>query len=310
VTPVLLALLAAAEPGIYSCTPPDTTSREADAAVRTRLPVLCYHGIGEGGGLSVSPARFRADLEALCARGFFLVTADDLLEGLERVPSDRSPVMITFDDGWQGQFNMLTGPDGSATLDPLCAVGLMEDFCGEHPEFGRGATFFISWDKVPFGQQDLLEEKLNFLLDNGYCIGNHSRRHQSLMGLDPDLWEQSMTGALERFEPLLGIRTCRISTAAWPGGRIPEGEWASSRLASMEWNGHPAARLGFVVDGALAEIGGLDDPHSAMRLGRIDMGLYSVTRLMAHSGVSRGAALREDLHDPMPWRIDPPGPPY
>lgn len=300
-----LAALAGMPPGTYSCNAPDAAPQAPLPDGPDRFPVLCYHSIDGGGRLSVSAWRFRSDLEQLESEGFFLITPDDLSNGLARLPEGRSPVMITFDDGWQSQFNYLTGPDGSLEIDPLCAVGILEAFCDGHPDFGRGAVFFISFDKTPFGQQEYLEQKLNFLLDSGYCIGNHSTRHRSFMGMGADYWGQALTGAQEAVKRYAGIRIGGMYATAWPGGRLPEGAGVDERLSTISFEGIPSAGLGFVVDGALADLGSLSSTSGRLRISRVDMGLYTTTRLLGHSGFYRPETWREDLHSPMPFSPAP-----
>jgi peptidoglycan/xylan/chitin deacetylase (PgdA/CDA1 family) len=309
VIPLLAAVLAGfLEPGVYRCPGPDTSSTTTPSSAPDRIPILCYHSINSSGRLSVSPWRFRSDLEDLYSEGFYLITPDDLQNGLSRLPEGRSPVMVTFDDGWQSQFNYLTEADGSLLLDQQCALGILESFYEEHPDFGRGAVFNISWDKTPFGQGSLIEDKFNFLLDNGYCIGNHSLKHRSLIYLGADSWDDSITGALDRFERYLGLRTGEVDTMAWPGGRIPEGSSTDERLSSIGFRGRAAVSMGFSVDGALADLGSIGSLSGRLRLGRIDMGLYSTSRLFSHGGYYQPAEWRSDLHSPMPFRLVPPEP--
>ncbi|HPH39796.1 MAG TPA: hypothetical protein PK274_06110 [Candidatus Fermentibacter daniensis] len=300
-----LAALAGTPPGVYSCEPPDTPPPPPLPEGSDRFPVLCYHSIDTGGELSVSARRFRNDLEQLESEGFFLITPEDLSNGLVRLPEGRSPVMITFDDGWQSQFNYLRRPDGSLEIDPRCAVGILEEFCDSHPDFGRGAVFFISFDKIPFGQQEYIEQKFNFLLDRGYCIGNHSARHRSFMGMGADSWGPALTGAQEAVKKYVGIRLGGMYAAAWPGGMIPEGARVDERLSTISFEGIPSAGLGFVVDGALADLGSLRSASGRLRISRMDMALSSVTRLLGHRGFYRPETWREDLHSPMPFSAVP-----
>jgi len=301
--PVLVsAVLSAVEPGAYTVAPPDTSTACSPAPVgQSCFPVLCYHGVDSGRGLSVTPYRLRCDLQALYDAGFFLVTPEDLENGLLQVPLDRSPVMITFDDGWQDQYNLEVQGDGSSRLDPDCAVGVLESFCEANPDFGRGAVFFISWDKTPFGQAGLLAEKLSFLLDNGYVIGNHTLRHSSLVSLPPEGWESALTAPLDKLRGFIGLRTSGVTSVSWPGGRLPEGGEYEERLLSMDLEGAPVVEMGFLVDGALASLSSLEGQSGRLRISRVDMGLYSMQRLFQHRGfIGRGAA-RTSLHDPLPY---------
>jgi hypothetical protein len=293
--------LLSAAPGAYAAPGLEYSDADTIGTVENeRFPVLCYHGVNLTGAISVSPQRLRYDLEMLYDCGFFLVTPDDLEEGLVQVPEGRSPLMLTFDDGWQDQFDIVTSADGGTSISSQCALGILEEFCADHPEFGRGAVFFISWDKIPFGQPGLLEEKLNFLLDHGYCIGNHTLRHSSFMSLPREGWDEAIDGSLARFRPLIGLRTSGVTALSWPGGRLPKGTDVDEAILSITWEGAPAVRMGFVVDGDLASLGGIADGDGRLRISRVDMGRFTMGKLLQMRGLIVGGLGRTSLHDPLP----------
>lgn len=292
-------------PGVYPVTPPDSSSGgQASPATGSGIPSVCYHDVDGSGSLSVSPAEFRHDLEEFFEAGCYLVTPADIEIGFTQLPNGRLPLLVSFDDGWQSQFNLVEAPDGSLVIDPQCALGILESFCAEHPDFGRGATFFISWDKIPFGQASLVGLKLNMLLDMGYEIGNHTRRHTVFSRLDPSLWPRALTDALDCFREHLGIRTGSVRAAAWPGGRIPDSQAGFDAVRTAEYAGAPVVTTGFLVDGALLFLSGLEQDEGRLRMSRTDMARYSVARLLGHRGLIDVGG-RSDLHDPMPWRYRP-----
>jgi len=303
VTALLAAFLVSFPAGAYSSTPLEAAQEDSCGAQDLcRFPVLCYHGVDDGGGLSISPLRLRSDLQALYDAGFFLVTTEDLEDGFDRVPSDREPVMLTFDDAWQDQFNLIPTADGSFEMDGRCALGILEQFCSEHQDFGRGAVFFVSWDKVPFGQADLLGEKLNYLLDNGYCIGNHTLRHSSFMSLPRGQWGDAIGGLLGRLRPLIGLRASGVTAAAWPGGSLPKGADADEAVLSIDWEGSQAVRLGFVVNGDLASLQRIRTEDGRLRIARIDIARFTVRGVLQLRGLMNGGLARTSIHDPMPAR--------
>jgi peptidoglycan/xylan/chitin deacetylase (PgdA/CDA1 family) len=182
-------------------------------------------------------------------------------------------------------------------------VAILADFTEEHPDFGGHAIFFISWDKVPFGQERWLEEKLNLLLDMGHEIGNHTWRHRHFMSLQGDQWSPAIIRALEEFDDYLGIRTDGISSVSWPGGSIQDGSWVTERLAAMEFQGRPAVGLAFLVDGAISSFRRvLSDADRRIRISRIDMSQYSVGRILQWPNLMTCSSGRSDLHAALPWR--------
>jgi peptidoglycan/xylan/chitin deacetylase (PgdA/CDA1 family) len=307
---VALVLMAAleVEPGaarvaaLDSC--PSPTSRED---VPAGLPILCYHHVSaEPGMYSVSPRRLERDLMRLADEGFYLVTPEDLENGLMQVPAGRRPVMVTFDDGWRD--NMFFVEDDPGRLDPHCALGVMERVSRRRPEMGRGAVFYLSWDKVPFGEEELVEEKLNRLLDLGYSIGNHTLYHASFSRLARDRWDRTVTGALELFRRNLGLRTAAVSSLSYPGGSLPKEAGAEEFMDALRDRGRKAVSFGVLVDGAVTSMRRMAETRlGRYRTSRIDMSRYSVEKLLRWPTLPGPGTGRQSLHDPLPYRMPPLG---
>ncbi len=268
------------------------------------IPVVCYHQVsGISSKYGVTPGALWSDLEAFYEAGFSLITTVDLENGFLQFPSGRRPMILTFDDGWQDNFSFIEYPDGSHSTDPGCVVAILADFTEEYPDFGGGAIFFVSWDKIPFEQEEFVGEKLNMLIDMGHEVGNHTWRHRHFIGLMADQWSPAILRAMDGFYQYLGMRTSSISSVAWPGGAIQKGSWVTDRLMAMEYDGLPAVDLGFVVDGAISSFRRvLPDPDERVRISRIDMSQYSVYRLLQWPNLMTYGMGRSNLHDPLPWR--------
>ena len=305
-TGLLAAIMMTWVPGTGTVTPLEYQALENPPdGTTTGIPVLMYHHVSDpvDGYFGLSTYRFRSDLEQLDAAGFYLITPEDLENGLMQVPADRRPVILTFDDGWQDNFSFYLAGD-EIRIDPGCAVAILEEYCDGHPDFGRGATFFISWDKVPFGQDEFVAEKLNLLMDMGYAVGNHTRRHGHFERLPWNRWHDSVVGALERFHRRLGLRTSLVSAMAYPGGRFPEGVGGEEYLAEMEFQGVQAVSMGFLANGSISSLGRLlDSPEGWYRIGRLDMSQYSVPLVLGWRNLMSASMARSDLHDPLPWRM-------
>ena len=118
-----------------------------------QIMVVAYHAFGaEEGRWERTPAGLRADLQGLYDRGYRPVNLIDMVTGKMDVPKGYSPVVITFDDGREGQFRYITGEDGQQSVDPTSAVGVMLAFNKEHPDWKLRATFYVS--DVPFQKAD------------------------------------------------------------------------------------------------------------------------------------------------------------
>ena len=61
------------------------------------------------------------------------------------IPAGCTPMIFTFDDGTKGQFSLVE-KDGKLVAEEKSAVGIMEKFNKEHPDFGMKGTFYKPWE--------------------------------------------------------------------------------------------------------------------------------------------------------------------
>lgn len=172
-----------------------------------RVPVFMYHNIVADDvwrDPTVDPYMYRTydefwnDMLWLYEHDFYLVGMNALISGHLDIPLGKHPVVFTFDDSSSLHFSVITGANGQLEIDPNCAVGLMERFYAEYPGFGRGAHFGIvpahkfSW---PQHEQDhLFEMKVQWLMENGYEIGNHTLSHPNLAAISDEDFAWTVTG--------------------------------------------------------------------------------------------------------------------
>lgn len=212
-----VALLAlAAVPGLAPAEPraPNTLGR---------VMILEYHKIDRPEGRwTRTPEHFRRDLERLWERGYRLVALNAYLDGRIVLPPNTSPVILTFDDSSPGQFRYLER-GGALIVDPDCAVGILEAFEREHPEFGRAATFFVLPGADPpnrlFDQPDLATRKLQYLATRGYEIGNHTLWHANLGRYPEPVVRRQIAQAqewIQRHVPGYRLRTLALPMGAYP----------------------------------------------------------------------------------------------
>jgi len=144
-----------------------------------QVMILMYHGIGDKEAEWMrTPDNFRKDLKALYDKGYRLISLKDYIENNIKVEAGYSPLVFTFDDGAKNNFNIIE-ENGEKKIDPNCAVGILEEFKKEYPDFGYGGSFFVYYP-IPFRQKELIKEKYEFLIKNGYDIGNHAYTHENL----------------------------------------------------------------------------------------------------------------------------------
>lgn len=169
-----------------------------------------------------TPANFRGDLERLWERGYRLVALNDLLDGRIAILRGTTPVVLTFDDSSPGQFRLIER-NGGWVPDPDCAVGILEAFERQHPEFGRAATFYVLPGADPpnrlFNQKDLVARKLQYLAAQGYEIGNHTLWHANLAKYPERVVRRQLATAqewIQRHVPGYRIRTLALPMGAYP----------------------------------------------------------------------------------------------
>ncbi len=169
-----------------------------------------------------TPDNFRRDLERLWERGYRLIALDDYLDGKIALPRGTTPVILTFDDSSPGQFRYLER-GGQPVIDPDCAVGILEAFQREHPDFGHAATFYVLPGADPpnrlFNQPAWSTRKLAYLASRGYEIGNHTLWHANLAKYPEATVRRQIATAqewIQGYVPGYRPRTIALPMGAYP----------------------------------------------------------------------------------------------
>ncbi|OPX43094.1 polysaccharide deacetylase [Ruminiclostridium hungatei] len=122
---------------------------------------------------------FEKLLPDLYDRKYRLVSLTDMLNNNINVPAGCIPMVFTFDDGTSGQFNLIE-KDGKLVINPKSAVGILEEFNKKHPDFGMKGTFYVNLGVSTFQGSGNMADRLSYLVDKGFEIGNHTKTHVSL----------------------------------------------------------------------------------------------------------------------------------
>ncbi|MBN2343151.1 MAG: polysaccharide deacetylase family protein [Deltaproteobacteria bacterium] len=125
--------------------------------------------------------RFRSLLQTLYNQNYRLIGLNDFINNRIDTPPGTTPIVFTFDDATAGQFHLVKR-DGEWVAAADSAVGIMEAFHEEHPDFGLEGTFYINLgNAMPvFEGGGTLAERLQYLVDKGFEIGNHTYSHVDL----------------------------------------------------------------------------------------------------------------------------------
>jgi hypothetical protein len=158
------------------------------------VPILEYHVITTDPTQEAQFVRtkddFIADLTWLYDHNFYIITVRELIENRISAPAGKYPVVLTFDDATSFQFSATKGADGKLVIDPDSAVGILEDFFASHPGFGHTALFAIIVNNCfafpDDSQMDICGDKLTWLAEHGYEIGNHTMNHMDLLDQDDE----------------------------------------------------------------------------------------------------------------------------
>ncbi|HHU29842.1 MAG: polysaccharide deacetylase family protein [Bacillota bacterium] len=206
------------------------------------IPVLMYHNILEPEAVwTRTPDNFRADLQRFYDLGYRPVSLTDVVTNNINIPAGTSPLVLTFDDGSAGHFRLIKNEKGEIIVDPDCAVQIILDFAGKHPEMGTAATFFVHLPH-PFAQADSWYTgehrtwKLEKLVEWGMEIGNHTLNH---LNLRRDIKSpQQLLEQLGKPHRLLAeiLPAYKMNSLSLPYGIGPLDEW-KDYLYSGEYQG-------------------------------------------------------------------------
>lgn len=278
----LLAACGASEETPTSSSAPATTLATSSPAVSANSSPACYanelgqvlvleyHRIDDSGNdFTRSAQKFRSDLQWLYDHDFHIVPPRDYFRNQISAPAGKRIAVLTFDDGVVSQFRYLVSADGTKTLDPECAIVVMEDFFSQHPDFGRGALFSIlplapfSWPDAP-DQLPFATEKLRWLLDHGYEIGNHTLDHVDLSNLPDEQVKKELAASVDKTQEY--VPDAQIELIAVPFGGYPAHD---SLLRGFEYGGKQYTFLGALKVGGNPAVSPADPQFDPLYVARI-----------------------------------------
>ena len=174
------------------------------AAARTAdVPIFIYHhtkpGVTPqsltGQAMMVNPETFEQHLKYLQANRFQTIRFADLAAYLveETVTLPERPAIISFDDGWEDQFQY--------------AFPLLQ-------KYRFSATFFVVSDYID-RENFITSEQLRLLAAANMEIGSHTRSHPTLTGLGAQRQWNEIAASKSILEERLGVA---IDSFAYPYG--------------------------------------------------------------------------------------------
>lgn len=200
-----------------------TDQQLAELAVNEvgRVLVSEWHTIGadSDGDYRNTLATFREQLQYLYDRDLRPVTTAEYANGSFPIPAGTSPVILTFDDSSPNHFQW--AEDG-VTPEPDSVVGILEEFAASHDDWRATAMFAYNWP--PFGDSDMadVQAKLQYLVDNGFELSNHTVTHANLSDLDDAGVQQEIGANVSNL--LEVIPEAQVTTLTLPFGVHPNNE--------------------------------------------------------------------------------------
>jgi peptidoglycan/xylan/chitin deacetylase (PgdA/CDA1 family) len=190
---------------------------------RPEVPVLCYHQIGPGingengnaGSLTVSANAFEQQMKMLYDSGYRTILPDQLYAYLTgKMVFSFKPVMITFDDGTEGQFAR-----GLKTLD----------------KYRFKATFFIM--TVSINKPGYLSKaELQSIINQGHVIGNHTWDHHNVKEYSNTDWKKQLDDPAKTLEAITGKPVVYFA--------YPYGSWTQQAIQELKKRNY---KLAFIL---------------------------------------------------------------
>lgn len=187
------------------------------------VPIMMYHGIINkpsdqteytGGnvdkdGYNRTSEAFHKDLEFYYENGYQMIRLNDYVNGKIDVDYKKSPIILTFDDGNDNNIKV-TGldEDGNIIIDENSAVGILEKFKKEHPDFNVTATFFVNG--TLFNQPEYDEKIIKWLVENGYDVGNHTENHLDIKKSSSEQVQKEIVSVYQQLEEIIPDKYVKI----------------------------------------------------------------------------------------------------
>lgn len=178
-------------------TPLEYASVSDPSVAGRKIPILMYHAIAEEPttsltSLFVRPSELEAQLKYLSDNGYQTITFEDL----DNISAYSKPVMLTFDDGYRDNYEILF---------PLLK------------KYGQKATIFVitgnRWSKNFLSEANITEMSRSGLVS----IQSHTDSHPSLSSLGQEELTVEMTRSKEAITLLTGKAPVAL---CYPGGSV------------------------------------------------------------------------------------------
>ncbi|WP_290774064.1 polysaccharide deacetylase family protein [Anaerofustis sp.] len=169
---------------------------------------------------------FREDLEYMYKNNYVLISMKEYLSNDIDIPTGKTPVLLTFDDGLRSCYSLIKNKEGKLVVNNDTLIGILEEFKAEHPDFGTGGVLYVTnnpfdydayYDNKSMGNY---EDKFRVLKNLGYEIGNHTYNHYDMNNLS----KSEITSEIGKVNNIIYKHTDKDKTVflAYPYGSKPQ----------------------------------------------------------------------------------------
>jgi hypothetical protein len=200
----------------------------------------------DNGDFTITLGEFERLLHILYEKNYRLINLCDYINNDISTAAGYIPMVFTFDDGTKGQFS-LTASENGFTVNPKTAVGVMMKFNEIYPDFGLKGTFFINLGNNMFPGDGKLSERLNYLIEMGFEIGNHTLTHVQLNSVnDSETIIKEVGGNQKKMEELVpGYKMMSLSLPyGLPANELFE-HLIKGRYQDVEYENHAILEVGW-----------------------------------------------------------------
>lgn len=208
---------------------------------------------------------FRKLLQTLYDSNYRLISLNDYLDGNIAIAAGCIPMVFTFDDGTSGQFSLIE-EQGKLVVNPDSAVGVLEEFNKANPDFGLEGTFYVNLGLGTFEGKGTLSQRLEYLVEKGFEIGNHTLNHIMLSTTkSADKIQQEIGGNYKKMLEL--VPGYKMTTFSLPYG-LPSSELqgyvVKGTYEEVEYENRAILEVGW--DPTLSPVSKKFDPLSTHRV--------------------------------------------
>lgn len=181
------------------------------------IMVVMYHGIKDVPPYHITEEQFLEQLQFMYDHNYRPISIRDYIDNNINIEAGYTPIVFTFDDGLKSTFSLVK-ENGELVPKKNTAIEILERFSKTHEGFESKATLYINGSTI-FEGEGTVEERLKWLVDHGYDVGNHTEHHSKLNKLS----SREIMSEIGMVDQLIknAIKDYKIDSISYPFGIRP-----------------------------------------------------------------------------------------